>query len=90
MIPKSFPPFPTKSWGGFIAALVLAACAATPPPGVQVAVAFDRTGERGSFASGLADPATGRRAAPPKGRSGFTRPEEAMILKSVSIGQHRP
>ena len=27
---------------------------------------------------------------PPKGRSGFTRPEEAMVLKSVSIGQQRP
>ncbi|MEO6113097.1 MAG: hypothetical protein ABIP07_01435 [Sphingomicrobium sp.] len=27
--------------------------------------------------------------APPKGRSGFTKPEEALVLKSVSIGQHR-
>ena len=42
-------------------ALLLAACAATPPPAARAGVAFDRAGERGAFAEGLADPATGRR-----------------------------
>lgn len=46
-------------------ALVLAGCATVPAPAdapVAVAgVAFDRAGERGSFADGLADPASGRR-----------------------------
>ena len=49
-------------------ALLLAACATLPTSpaadGVEVAVAFDRAGERGAFAAGLADPATGRRATP--------------------------
>ena len=49
-------------------ALALAGCLSIPPPtssdSVQVAVAFDRAGERGAFAAGLADPATGRRATP--------------------------
>lgn len=44
--------------------LLVAACATTPPPaddrGAEVGVAFDREGERGSYASGLADPALGR------------------------------
>ena len=47
--------------------LMLAGCATTArqsPDGVEVAVAFDRTGERGASAAGLADPATGRRATP--------------------------
>ncbi|MGI8932031.1 MAG: serine hydrolase domain-containing protein, partial [Sphingomicrobium sp.] len=44
---------------------LLAACATVPqrpPEGVRAAVAFDVAGERGSFAEGLADAATGRRA----------------------------
>jgi CubicO group peptidase (beta-lactamase class C family) len=45
--------------------LLLSGCATLPSgrpaDGVSVGVAFDRTGERGSFARGLADPATGRR-----------------------------
>ena len=47
--------------------LMLAGCATTArqsPDGVQVAVAFDRAGERGAFAAGLADPASRRRATP--------------------------
>ena len=45
-------------------ALLLAACVTVPPPapdGARVGVAFDRSGERGAFAEGLANPATGRR-----------------------------
>ena len=47
--------------------LMLAGCATVSPrprEGVEVAVAFDRAGELGSSASGLADPATGRLATP--------------------------
>jgi len=44
--------------------LLLAACMTTPPsataPLATAGVAFDRSGERGSFADGLADPSTGR------------------------------
>jgi len=44
--------------------LVLAACATVPPPEpppvAQVGVAFDRNGEIGSFADGIADPQSGR------------------------------
>jgi CubicO group peptidase (beta-lactamase class C family) len=46
-------------------ALALAACAtvpAQPPPRAEVGVAFDRTGEIASFADGVADPQSGRRA----------------------------
>ena len=45
----------------------MASCATVSPPttpGVEVAVAFDRAGEVAALASGLADPATGRRATP--------------------------
>jgi CubicO group peptidase (beta-lactamase class C family) len=50
---------------GLCAMLVLAACQTVPPtlpdmPVSQAGVAFDRNGEGGSFADGLADPATGR------------------------------
>jgi CubicO group peptidase (beta-lactamase class C family) len=44
--------------------LLLGGCAAIPEPAsstlTEASVAFDRTGERGSLAAGLADPATGR------------------------------
>ena len=44
--------------------LALAACATVPPPelppAAQVGVAFDRNGEIGSFAEGIADPQSGR------------------------------
>lgn len=48
--------------------LLTAACATSDPvaptsTAAEAAVAFDRQGERGSFASGFADPATGRLAA---------------------------
>lgn len=46
---------------------LVAGCATFPPKddreaGAEVGVAFDRSGERGSYAQGLADPATGRMA----------------------------
>lgn len=48
--------------------LLLASCATVPgaadDPGAEVGVAFDRAGERGSYAQGLADPVTGRRVTP--------------------------
>src|SRR5687768_13212894 len=53
--------------------LSLAACASVPrsdgpppeaSPVAQAGVAFDRNGERGSFADGLADPTTGRAITP--------------------------
>jgi len=48
--------------------MLIAACATTPGrssmDGVQVGVAFDRAGEVGAFAEGVADPATGRRVTP--------------------------
>ena len=50
--------------------LLLAACASVPrsevpaSPIAQVGVAFDRNGERGSFANGLADPKSGRAVTP--------------------------
>ncbi|WP_395623202.1 serine hydrolase [Sphingomonas daechungensis] len=47
-----------------LACLALTACTTVPPapevPVSQVGVAFDRTGEVGSFADGFADPATSR------------------------------
>jgi len=53
------------------ASLLVAACTATPQPvpapapdGARVAIAFDRSGERGASADGLADPATGRAVMP--------------------------
>ena len=50
----------------FLAAFVLTACATVHPtarpPHAEVGVAFDRNGEIGSFADGIADPQTGRRA----------------------------
>ena len=46
----------------------LSACATLPPSAAtgpaQAAVAFDRDGERGSWADGLADPSTGRAVTP--------------------------
>ena len=51
-----------------IPVLLLAACATTSQPepfvSTEVGVAFDRAGEIGAFAHGLADPATGRRVTP--------------------------
>ena len=48
--------------------LLLSGCTTTPSPqaplSAQAAVAFDLTGERGAWAQGLADPATGRAATP--------------------------
>ena len=45
--------------------LLLAGCAtATPSEGVRVAVAFDGARETGASATGLADPASSRRATP--------------------------
>jgi CubicO group peptidase (beta-lactamase class C family) len=48
-----------------LAFLLLAACATVPPPAAkahaEVGVAFDRNGEIGSFADGIADPQSGRR-----------------------------
>jgi CubicO group peptidase (beta-lactamase class C family) len=48
--------------------MFVAACATAPLPspieGTKVAVAFNRAGETGAFARGLADPATGRLATP--------------------------
>ena len=44
-------------------AMTLSACTTVnlpPPPVSQAGIAFDRNGERGSFADGLADPAAGR------------------------------
>jgi hypothetical protein len=58
--------------------LLIAACATAPHPasnmGVEVGVAFDRSGETGAFANGLADPATGRRVTP----------DDAVRIASVS------
>jgi len=49
-------------------ALALSGCATAvapaPQPPARVALAFDSNGERGSWAEGLADPATGRRVTP--------------------------
>jgi CubicO group peptidase (beta-lactamase class C family) len=48
-------------------ALLLIGCASRPPdtqPVAEVGVAFDRNGEIGSFAEGLADPRTGRVVTP--------------------------
>jgi CubicO group peptidase (beta-lactamase class C family) len=51
-----------------IGMMLVAACATTPPPspieGTQVAVAFDRAGEVGASAHGLANPASRRRVTP--------------------------
>ncbi len=50
-----------------ILSILLAGCATVPrkaSEGVRVAVAFDLGGERGAYASGLADPRTGRVATP--------------------------
>ena len=47
--------------------VLLAGCVTVPPPPAPVAevgVAFDRGGERGSYARGLADPASGRAVTP--------------------------
>jgi len=59
---------PKRAWGGTAVALLLAACATAPAPTptgpARVAIAFDRSGERGAWAEGLAEPATGRAAIP--------------------------
>ena len=55
-------PSPRRAGGGFIA-LLLAACVTTSESELrpaQVAIAFGLSGERGAWAEGLADPATGR------------------------------
>jgi len=48
--------------------LAMTGCATVPPSSptgpASVAVAFDRSGERGAWASGLADPSTGRAVTP--------------------------
>ncbi len=48
--------------------LLVAACATTAPPAApepaRVALAFDRTGERGAWTDGMADPASGRAVTP--------------------------
>ena len=48
--------------------LLLSGCTTTPSPqapvSAQAAVAFDLTGERGAWAQGLADPASGRAMTP--------------------------
>ncbi len=66
--PASLVPLPSKCWGGNCLAFLLAACATTPTATLQsparVAVAFDQHGERGAWADGLADPATGRNVTP--------------------------
>ncbi|MFP5329674.1 MAG: serine hydrolase domain-containing protein, partial [Alphaproteobacteria bacterium] len=59
-------PLPSKCWGGMLA-LALAACTSLnplPPPHAEVGVAFDRAGETGAFARGIADPQTGREVTP--------------------------
>ncbi len=49
-------------------ALPLAACASVPAPqsvhSAEVSIAFDRSGERGAWAQGMADPGTGRAVTP--------------------------
>ena len=47
-----------------LAATLTAACATVPPPAAEVGVAFDRNGEIGSFADGIADPQTRRPVTP--------------------------
>lgn len=54
---------PTVRWLAISLMLLLADCATVGPvkaPVAQAGVAFDRSGERGTFADGLADPKTGR------------------------------
>lgn len=53
------------TWGGML--FLLSACATVParaPEGARVVMAFDLAGERGAWAKGLADPATGRPVTP--------------------------
>jgi len=61
-----------------LTALLLAACATTPrtaqPPSARVALVFDLHGERGAFADGFADPATGR----------LVTPDDPVRIASVS------
>ena len=47
-----------------LAATLTAACATVPPPAAEVGVAFDRNGEIGSFADGIADSQTRRPVTP--------------------------
>ena len=54
---------PLMRWRLLPLMLLLAGCATVQPPPAPVAeagVAFDRSGELGSFADGVADPQTGR------------------------------
>jgi CubicO group peptidase (beta-lactamase class C family) len=57
-----------KSWIAVLILLALAGCATVPNAQEaavsQAGVAFDRNGEVGNFANGLADPATGRTVTP--------------------------
>jgi CubicO group peptidase (beta-lactamase class C family) len=59
-------------------ALLLSGCATipaeAPPAAAQAAVAFDLKGERGAWAAGMADPATGR----------LTTPDDPVRVASVS------
>jgi CubicO group peptidase (beta-lactamase class C family) len=58
--------------------MLIAACATMPGrsnmDGVEVSVAFDRAGENGAFAEGVADPATGR----------LVTPDDPVRIASVS------
>lgn len=56
-----------KSLSAYFACLFAAACTSIqlpPPPQAQAGVAFDRSGEVGAFAEGIADPLSGRGVTP--------------------------
>jgi CubicO group peptidase (beta-lactamase class C family) len=60
--------FPKQAALAALLAMTVAGCASVPTPApagpARVAIAFDRSGERGAWSDGLADPATGRAVTP--------------------------
>jgi CubicO group peptidase (beta-lactamase class C family) len=82
-----------KRLGLFAACLVVAGCTTVqlpPAPRAEAGVAFDRNGELGAFADGIADPQTGRAVTPddPVRVASVSKLEVAVgVMKLVEAGK---
>ncbi|CAN5603948.1 hypothetical protein BH23PSE2_BH23PSE2_03620 [soil metagenome] len=68
---------PSSAWLFALCSVALAGCTTIrlpPPPVAQAGIAFDISGEVGSFATGFADPASGR----------FATPDDPVRIASIS------
>lgn len=82
-----------KRLGLFAACLIVAGCTTVqlpPAPRAEAGVAFDRNGELGAFADGIADPQTGRAVTPddPVRVASVSKLEVAVgVMKLVEVGK---